>query len=1245
MRLPKLGKAPIWLILIIISIAIICIYFLYQYLSPIKEGFYPVNEARIELGNTARHRYNDFADTQDVVRGNVIPEGPQGDSMLERMLRGPTYEGNGQKVSRGPAASVNYDDEFDYLASPQGNLIMARVKKCESYTSWNCGAFEDPEFDKYCGICTSNGQNHIGKPHVGGLYIDSDSKTRTKKMADEAGTKPEYAPTVGICKGEFITSRPHCDIQKDRDDCSKAQSFEDQHVKAKCALCVQSPDENKFVYIGGRAGKEANYALKPAKPVEFKVRLRFGVADATSAKIVVTRNADQKVYKGAFIQGTNVYIVDIDKAYENEKYNILITYPEYRPYNWTTENITRIDSLANPKRAKLVRAAYGPFIGDHTKDDPRAVDVSKYIKEKFNIQDCSKTEVVASNDGLGGDPTYGIYKQLRLVYSDNGSDFVYAFTGEGGKSKPVVDAKFEQLCPVGMSVKDAEKIVCETNLDSSLNGNIYTDGKNDNYRLDDASQATGTAPNKVIFYSACDYGGKATELAYGDYNFARLIAAGYQNDTLQSLKVPDGITVTLWEHDIGGGRPLIVSKDTPCLKAFNYMNTVSSCQMSSSSTGAKCIQQIPKRTRGIVGVWESLGHAPRVVPINHSLVSINGFDVGENGPPTLGTVQGSKYFKTDVPPSKLPNIPNYLFWFWEKNRQSSMCDFTVVVPATLRDTSVLEDTIICPTGPLASTPEAAKRLQAGACEKLGPGGVPQGPGTYSLECVKSLYLASGCTNEGKTYPSNAEKARAITQDSSTGTENDADTFSYALAEMYTIATTAFNFAGLRVEDDTHAKALDDCFGKVVGDPCDTPFKATGPHTVKCLNYLYKNAGKNNPEIGQTYPGVYSRSSGTDRTSKTPTMYCQNKGSMSPVDPKGQPNADAIQAANSYGGIEAVREFYRLMHYNANFSKNVNEQKIALNQCYGVGVKTKTPTCKGTKARYVRVMQSMIVPNAHIQIAQLQVFNVFDTNVALKKPTSCASQWDSSSGPSLAVDGNASSTRQWPIYHDMAQRNWSRATSDEFWQVDLQQEEEIAYIVYYNRFDCCRERSRGMRIQLLDSQGVVVKEKTLVGGTVETVMFSNARPSTLLRTGTELQFAPGRYPGSVISVKSSGEILVSKKEAGNPSFLQSAVFVVVAGNDNTGSTFSFKHKFSNNFLRSQGFRVRASADDNTDAFRRETSFKVSDSISGSPGEVSYESMATANTYLSVAENMGVYISSGKTPAEQRMCSWFIVQSPV
>jgi len=84
---------------------------------------------------------------------------------------------------------------------------------------------------------------------------------------------------------------------------------------------------------------------------------------------------------------------------------------------------------------------------------------------------------------------------------------------------------------------------------------------------------------KVIFYSQCNYKGKATELDAGTYPFQKLMSTGYQNDTLQSVYVPKGSTVILWEHDIGQGRELKLTSSNPCLEGLNYMNTVSSCRV------------------------------------------------------------------------------------------------------------------------------------------------------------------------------------------------------------------------------------------------------------------------------------------------------------------------------------------------------------------------------------------------------------------------------------------------------------------------------------------------------------------------------------------------------------------------------------------------------------------------------------------------------------------------------------------
>jgi hypothetical protein len=89
--------------------------------------------------------------------------------------------------------------------------------------------------------------------------------------------------------------------------------------------------------------------------------------------------------------------------------------------------------------------------------------------------------------------------------------------------------------------------------------------------------------NKVLFYSGCDYTGKETTLAVDQYNFQKLMGTGYQNDTLQSVKVPRGTSITMWEHDIGGGRSLTLTADCPCLTMYNFMNTVSSCTITSTN--------------------------------------------------------------------------------------------------------------------------------------------------------------------------------------------------------------------------------------------------------------------------------------------------------------------------------------------------------------------------------------------------------------------------------------------------------------------------------------------------------------------------------------------------------------------------------------------------------------------------------------------------------------------------------------
>jgi hypothetical protein len=89
--------------------------------------------------------------------------------------------------------------------------------------------------------------------------------------------------------------------------------------------------------------------------------------------------------------------------------------------------------------------------------------------------------------------------------------------------------------------------------------------------------------NKAIFYTGCNYGGRSVEIGIGDYPFSKFMATGFPNDALQAVRVPKGLKVTLWEHDIGGGSPMVLTADTPCLQQLNYGNTTSSCTITSNT--------------------------------------------------------------------------------------------------------------------------------------------------------------------------------------------------------------------------------------------------------------------------------------------------------------------------------------------------------------------------------------------------------------------------------------------------------------------------------------------------------------------------------------------------------------------------------------------------------------------------------------------------------------------------------------
>jgi hypothetical protein len=92
--------------------------------------------------------------------------------------------------------------------------------------------------------------------------------------------------------------------------------------------------------------------------------------------------------------------------------------------------------------------------------------------------------------------------------------------------------------------------------------------------------------NVITFYEDCDYKGKYTNLIVddipqnNDYNLDRLRKYGIENDSISSIKVPKGFSVTLYEHNDFQGNSITVNGDIDCLTKLNFNDMTSSLILS-----------------------------------------------------------------------------------------------------------------------------------------------------------------------------------------------------------------------------------------------------------------------------------------------------------------------------------------------------------------------------------------------------------------------------------------------------------------------------------------------------------------------------------------------------------------------------------------------------------------------------------------------------------------------------------------
>ena len=146
----------------------------------------------------------------------------------------------------------------------------------------------------------------------------------------------------------------------------------------------------------------------------------------------------------------------------------------------------------------------------------------------------------------------GAQQNVRMTQSGNKA----TYTINGLKSGDNVSYWFT-YCNTSGYVKDTSKYTYTHNSSGSSSGSSSSGNVN-------------STSGDVYIYQDINYGGNTASLGVGNYTLSSLLAKGFKNDDLSSIKVPFGYKVTLYDNDNFGGESMVVTSDTKWIgTAFN----------------------------------------------------------------------------------------------------------------------------------------------------------------------------------------------------------------------------------------------------------------------------------------------------------------------------------------------------------------------------------------------------------------------------------------------------------------------------------------------------------------------------------------------------------------------------------------------------------------------------------------------------------------------------------------------------
>jgi hypothetical protein len=385
----------------------------------------------------------------------------------------------------------------------------------------------------------------------------------------------------------------------------------------------------------------------------------------------------------------------------------------------------------------------------------------------------------------------------------------------------------------------------------------------------------------------------------------------------------DGIFKYL-DSDLQISDAALILVGTGTLKITRVGGTFNETKELSTSQAVKIT--IPKFNEGDVLQLEITGASP----------SLAGYLVGT-------TVSGefrldiNRLIQTDTVTNSKPALSGFLtiagenYTLMRPGRDRASAKFNLQNVFTFINSSESE-AAECATAPYVKTQKSAEFLESGACYKKG-----NRPGAYSMDCLKEIFISSGCEGAGSGYPDTPSKMQSLMVDSKTGKALSIGDIAAKVYAASLSAYTGLDSKGTTLTISEWDVASRFCTGKSITSPCDMDNKSSGPLSSKCLDYIWKNQGAIDNLPGGLGP-TYTNTSSTTSLTQNNNRFCTSNGTMAPINAQGQLNQAAFTAAQAKGGVVAVKEFYNTIHQKANDNTlDDSARKDAIQQCYGINL--------------------------------------------------------------------------------------------------------------------------------------------------------------------------------------------------------------------------------------------------------------------------------------------------------------------